>query len=224
MAKVIEMTGISKSYGKGEGRVEVLKKVSLSVEEGEFVAILGPSGSGKTTLMNLIGLIDAADEGSYKLDGTEITSLKDKNFAKMRNKKIGFVFQKFNLIPKYTALYNVALPVLLNGKSYGYSKKQAKLTMERVGLADKMKSKPNQLSGGQMQRVAIARALVGGCSLILADEPTGALDKKTGNEVLDFIQELNREEGKTILMITHDASVAERADRIIKVEDGAIVE
>lgn len=215
------MTDIFKSYGKDENKVDVLKGVSLSVQQGEFVAILGPSGSGKTTLMNLIGLIDTVDTGEFLLDGVNIKEHSEKNYAKIRNEKIGFVFQKFNLISKYTALYNVALPLLLRGESYKVAKQKATETLERVGLGDRIHHRPNQLSGGQQQRVAIARALVGECPLILADEPTGALDQKTGREVLDFIHQLNRE-GKTIVIITHDESIAAKAQRIVYVEDGMI--
>lgn len=218
---VINMTDVSKSYGKGENKVDVLKAVSIRVDPGEFVAILGPSGSGKTTLMNLIGLIDTIDSGDYFLDGVSIEDQSENSYAKIRNKKIGFIFQKFNLISKYTALYNVALPLLLHGESYKNAEQKAIKTLERVGLGDRIDHRPNQLSGGQQQRVAIARALVGDCPLILADEPTGALDQTTGREVLDFFQELNRE-GKTIVMITHDEGIASMAKRIIHVKDGKI--
>jgi len=222
MSAIIEMNDICKSYGKGEGRVDVLKGVSLTVAPGEFVAILGPSGSGKTTLMNLIGLIDTPDSGSYRIDGIDVSSQPDRVYARIRNQKIGFVFQKFNLIAKYNALHNVALPLLLGGESNRVARKKAMATLERVGLGDRWHHRPNQLSGGQQQRVAIARALVGDSSLILADEPTGALDQKTGKEILNFFQELNRE-GSTIVMITHDAAIAEAARRIIHVQDGQII-
>lgn len=222
MNAVIELTEITKSYGKGDHRVLALDSVSLKVETGEFVAILGPSGSGKTTLMNIIGLIDTADSGRYMLDGEDITHVRDSRYTKLRNKKIGFVFQRFNLINKYTALYNVALPLLVNGKSYHEAKREAMKTLARVGLGDRVRHRPNQLSGGQIQRVAIARALIGNTSLILADEPTGALDQKTGVEILSFLQELN-DQGKTIIMITHDNNIAQRAKRIIRIEDGRIV-
>ncbi|TCP31766.1 putative ABC transport system ATP-binding protein [Scopulibacillus darangshiensis] len=220
---VIEISNVSKSYGKGESKLTVLKEVSLTVEQGEFVAILGPSGSGKTTLMNIIGLIDTLDSGSYHLDGVDINNQSEKDYAKIRNEKIGFVFQKFNLISKYTALYNVALPLLLHGENYKTAKKKAMQTLHRVGLSERSHHRPNELSGGQQQRVAIARALIGECPLILADEPTGALDQKTGIEVLDFFRELNRE-GKTIVMITHDPSIASRAQRVVHVQDGKIIQ
>jgi putative ABC transport system ATP-binding protein len=222
MDNVIEMNDIYKYYGKGENRVTALNGVSLKVPKGDFLAILGPSGSGKTTLMNLIGLIDTPDGGQYILDGLDVKKQSENAYAKIRNQKIGFVFQKLNLIPKYTALYNVALPILLQGKSYRVAKKMARETLERVGLGDRWHHRPTELSGGQQQRVAIARALVAAGSLILADEPTGALDQKTGNDVLDFMNELNQE-GKTIVLITHDPNVAKRAKRLIQVEDGKIV-
>lgn len=222
MQAIIEMKNIIKSYGKGDGKVNVLNGVSLKVNQGEFVSILGPSGSGKTTLMNLIGLIDTIDSGIYLLDGIDIQKQPDRVYAKLRNQKIGFVFQKFNLIAKYNALHNVALPLLLHGESNRDAKRKAMETLKRVGLGDRWHHKPNELSGGQQQRVAIARALVGNCSLILADEPTGALDQKTGHGVLDFFAELNRE-GKTVVMITHDPNIASKAQRIIRVEDGFVI-
>lgn len=222
MDYVLKMQGIKKTYGKNGNKVLALDGVDLFVERGEFIAILGPSGSGKSTLMNIIGLIDAADEGSYFLDDLDITKAKDRMYAKIRNEKIGFIFQKYNLIAKYSALYNVALPLLLNGKSYRTAKKTAVETLEKVGLGDKIKKKPFELSGGQAQRVAIARALVGGSSLLLADEPTGALDQKTGGGILDYMRELNKE-GKTIIMITHDNQIAGKAGRIVRVEDGKII-
>jgi putative ABC transport system ATP-binding protein len=222
MNPIIDMKDIHKSYGKGESRVEVLKGVSLRVEPGEFVAILGPSGSGKSTLMNLIGLIDTPDSGDYSIDGLDVLREPDHQHARIRGQKIGFVFQRFNLIAKYDALRNVAMPLLLQGVNHRTAQRQARSTLERVDLGNRARHRPNQLSGGQQQRVAIARALVGGCPLILADEPTGSLDRKTGEDILQFFQELNQE-GKTIVMITHDPGVASRATRIILVEDGNIV-
>jgi putative ABC transport system ATP-binding protein len=219
--QVIKMKNICKSYGKGQNRITALSGIDFEVGRGEFVAILGPSGSGKTTLMNIIGLMDDADSGDYSLDDVDITNAGESSLARLRNAKIGFVFQKFNLIAKYSALYNVALPLMLQGQSWRAAKKKARETLERVGLGDRVGHKPAELSGGQVQRVAIARALAGGCSLILADEPTGALDQKTGGEVLDFMKELNAG-GRTIVMITHDANIAARAGRIVRVEDGRI--
>ena len=218
---VIEIEDLCKSYGKGEGRIAVLDSVSLKVNYGEFIAVLGPSGSGKTTLMNLIGLIDTIDSGSYRLDGVDIKKQSENVYAKIRNEKIGFVFQRFNLIPKYNAMYNVAIPLLLSGYGYRAAKKKAIETLAKMGLSDRWKHRPNELSGGQQQRVAIARALVGGCPIILADEPTGALDQKTGTEILELLTEL-KNEGKTIILITHDVNIAARADRIINVRDGKI--
>jgi putative ABC transport system ATP-binding protein len=220
---LITMKNICKTYGKGGNAVHALTDVNLNVDEGDFIAILGPSGSGKSTLMNIIGLMDTADSGDYVLDGLDITKSKDNAFAKIRGRKIGFIFQKYNLIAKYTVTYNVALPLLLTGQNYRTAKKKAAETLERVGLGDKLKKKPTELSGGQAQRVAIARALVNNCAIILADEPTGALDKKTGADVLKFMQELNNE-GKTIVMITHDTAVAEKAQRIVRVEDGTLID
>lgn len=222
MQPIIEMHNIYKSYGKGENQVKVLKDISLTVEPGEFVAILGPSGSGKTTLMNLIGLIDTPDSGLYRIDGIDVSHQSDRAAARIRNQKIGFVFQKFNLIAKYNALHNVALPLLLGGASNRIARKKAMETLQRVGLSDRWHHRPNQLSGGQQQRVAIARALVGGCCLILADEPTGALDQKTGHDILDFFHQLN-DEGSTIVIITHDPSIASAAKRIVRVEDGLVL-
>ncbi len=221
MDLIIELHQISKTYGKGENSVKALKDASLTVLPGEFIAILGPSGSGKTTLMNIIGLIDKPDDGSYIIDGVNTRNQSDQTYSRLRNQKIGFVFQKFNLIAKYNALHNVALPLLHRGMRYHDAKSLALETLEKVGLADRSHHRPNELSGGQQQRVAIARALVGNCPLILADEPTGALDRKTGEEILDLFIELNRE-GKTIVMITHDPAIAAKAQRIIQVEDGVL--
>lgn len=218
---VIEINDISKAYGRGENKITALDNVSLKVGYGEFIAILGPSGSGKTTLMNLIGLIDTMDSGSYILDGIDIKKQRENTYAKIRNEKIGFVFQRFNLIPKYSAMYNVAIPLLLAGNSYRTAKRKAIDTLTKVGLSDRWKHRPNELSGGQQQRVAIARALIGDCPIILADEPTGALDQKTGMEILDFLTQL-KNEGKTIILITHDMNIAKRADRIVYVKDGKI--
>jgi len=220
LGHLIELSGIEKTYGKGTGAVKALTDVSLTVDEGDFIAILGASGSGKTTLMNIIGLMDTADSGVYLLDGVDIMRCRDSKLTHIRGQKIGFVFQKYNLIAKFSVVYNVALPLLLSGKSYAYSKKKAAETLERVGLSDKLKNKPSELSGGQAQRVAIARALVADTPIILADEPTGALDKKTGEDVLGFMQELNVGSHKTIIMITHDLNVAGKAKTVVRLEDG----
>jgi putative ABC transport system ATP-binding protein len=220
---VIRMNDIKKSYGEGTARVNVLNGVSLTVKKGEFVAVLGPSGSGKTTLMNIIGLIDTHDEGKYVLDGEDIEDKDENEYSEIRNRKIGFVFQKFNLIAKYTALYNVALPLLLRGIDREPAEETAEKILERVGLADRKRNTPLELSGGQQQRVAIARALVGEANIILADEPTGALDTKTGQEIVDLLISLNKT-GKTIVLITHDINIAKQAGRIIHVQDGLIFE
>lgn len=220
---MIEMKEIKKSYGLGETKVDVLNGVSLKVYEGDFTGILGPSGSGKTTLMNIIGLIDTHDAGEYILDGENIKDKTENEYSEIRNRKIGFVFQKFNLISKYSAQYNVALPLLVRGEKREYAMERAKEVLESVGLGDRMHHRPNELSGGQQQRVAIARALAGNSNIILADEPTGALDSKSGQEVMNILKELNNK-GKTIIIITHDQNVANHAKRIIHVKDGQIFE
>ncbi|MEW9122119.1 MAG: ABC transporter ATP-binding protein [Thermotaleaceae bacterium] len=218
---VIYMKDIIKSYKLGKNKLTILKEVSLKVDEGEFVAILGPSGSGKSTLMNIIGCIDVADSGEYVLAGENIKARNEDELAHIRNKEIGFVFQKFNLLTKYTAIHNVAFPLLLRGvnkeKAYG----RAKELLEKVGLGDRIDHKPLELSGGEQQRVSIARALSGSPKLLLADEPTGALDSKSGREIIDMFLELNQE-GNTIVMITHDLGVAKEAKRIVRVKDGKI--
>ncbi|MDR1735102.1 MAG: ABC transporter ATP-binding protein [Oscillospiraceae bacterium] len=222
MATIITLENIGKTYGKGTSAVRALDGVDLNIEEGEFVAILGASGSGKSTLMNIIGLMDEATDGTYYLNGEDVTRGSDARLTKLRGQEIGFIFQKYNLIPKYTVLYNTALPLLLQGMSYAKAKAKATEVLTRVGLAEKLKAHPAELSGGQAQRVAIARALAAEPSLLLADEPTGALDKKTGEEVLAFMRELNEEAGKTIIMITHDLHVATYAKRTIRIEDGRL--
>ena len=223
MSNVIELHGVDKTYGKGSGAVKALSDVSLTVKRGEFVAILGASGSGKTTLMNIIGLMDGADRGSYLLDGVDVMKSRESALTRLRGEKIGFIFQKYNLIAKYSVVYNVALPLLLSGMRYHKARKQAAATLERVGLGDKIRKKPAELSGGQAQRVAIARALVADPPLLLADEPTGALDKKTGEEVLGFMKELHAKSEKTIVMITHAEYVASMAGRVVRLEDGRVV-
>lgn len=218
---LIKMNDLCKAYGKGEAKVEVLKQIHFEVEEGEFVAILGPSGSGKSTLMNIIGLIDTHDTGEYILCGEDISNKSESEYTTIRGKKIGFIFQKFNLIPKYNAMQNVALPLLLQGASYKDAVKKATELLESVGLSERMHHRPNELSGGQQQRVAIARALVADADILLADEPTGALDQKTGREVLHIFKELNKK-GKTIILITHDLNIAKHASRIAYIVDGKL--
>ncbi len=218
---VITLENIIKSYQMGHDPVPVLKSVSLEINYGEFLAILGPSGSGKTTLMNIIGCIDIADSGSYSLGGTDIRAHSEDELSEIRNRKIGFVFQKFNLITRFNSLHNVALPLLFRGFDQAEAYEVAAKTLESVGLKDRMLHKPNELSGGQQQRVAIARALVGGPDIILADEPTGALDSTTGQEIMGLFQELN-DRGITIILITHDQKVADKAGRTVKILDGIL--
>ncbi|MBE5978213.1 MAG: ABC transporter ATP-binding protein [Paenibacillaceae bacterium] len=205
----------------GEEEVRANDGVTMTIFRGEFVAIVGKSGSGKSTLMNIIGALDVPSDGTYLLGGEDVGSMTDNQLAQIRNKMIGFIFQQYNLLPKLNLLENVELPLLYAGAGTEERKERAMASLERVGLADKWKNLPNQLSGGQQQRVSIARALAGNPSLILADEPTGALDSKTSRDVLDFLKELN-DEGNTIVMITHDSSIALEARRVIRVHDGKI--
>ena len=218
---IIKVQNIKKSYTVGTQKVHALRGINLSVEKGEFMAIMGPSGSGKTTLMNIIGCLDTPTSGKYKLNGSSVASLQDDELASIRNKEIGFVFQSFNLLAKNTTLDNVMLPL----KYAGFNKKDAVLkakdVIERVGLTDRINHAPAELSGGQQQRVAIARALVNNPSIIFADEPTGNLDSKTGVEVMSLFKELNSK-GQTIILITHEDSVAQQSNRIITIMDGLI--
>ena len=220
---MIEMRNIVKEFSLGDETIKAVDNADLSVKSGEFVAITGPSGSGKSTLMNIIGLLDEADSGTYILDGMDVTSLSDDDRSMIRNRKIGFVFQSFYLLQRLTALENVMIPLLYRGESEKDARRRALEMLERLKLADRYKHLPNQLSGGQQQRVAIARALAGQPSLILADEPTGALDSSTGREILSLLHELN-DAGQTIVMITHDLNIAAGAKRIVKIEDGKISE
>ena len=206
----------------GETDVHALDGITLTIDKGEFVAIVGSSGSGKSTCMNIIGCLDVPTRGSYKLNGKEISNYTSDELADVRNKMLGFIFQQYNLIPKLTVIENVQLPLLYGGVSEQEQRKRAMASLERVGLADKAKNLPAQLSGGQQQRVSIARALAGDPSVILADEPTGALDSKTGKEVMKFLQQLHRE-GNTIILITLDNSIAARAKRVVRITDGRIV-
>ena len=214
MKKIIEMQEINKFYSIGEAKLHALKNISLEVEEGEFLAILGPSGSGKSTLMNLIGCMDRPDSGNYFLDGIAVHEAKEKQLTRIRNEKIGFVFQRYHLIPTYNVLQNIVMPLLLRGMSLQEAQEASRDTIQMLGLEERIQHKPGELSGGQQQRVAIARALVGEPSILLADEPTGALDQNSGKEVLKLFHRLN-EMGNTIVMITHDLQVAENANRII---------
>ncbi|MGN0162949.1 MAG: ABC transporter ATP-binding protein [Candidatus Ornithomonoglobus sp.] len=222
MPHLVELKDIYKIYHMGETDVHALDGISLTIDRGEFVAIVGSSGSGKSTCMNIIGCLDVPTSGTYKLNGRNITNYTEDELADVRNKMLGFIFQQYNLIPKLTVIENVQLPLLYAGLSEKEQRKRAMLALRRVGLESKAKNLPAQLSGGQQQRVSIARALAGNPSVILADEPTGALDSKTGRDVMLFLQQLNRE-GNTIILITHDNSIAARASRIIRVTDGRIV-
>ena len=218
---ILELKNIYKDYPQGKMVVPVLKDISFSVEEGEYVAIMGPSGSGKTTLMNLIGCLDVPTSGTYLLAGEDLSSANDSKMAEIRNKSIGFVFQQFNLLPKLSALDNVALPLLYAGVGKKERRERAKVALEKVGLGDRIDFRPNQLSGGQCQRVAIARAIVGNPKILLADEPTGALDSKSGEQVMELFHQLN-DEGATIVMITHEQEIAEHAQKIYYIRDGEI--
>ena len=221
MENVIEMSDIHKSFKMGDSTLNVLKGISLTVKKGEFLAILGPSGSGKSTLMNVIGCMDSFDNGEYFLSGMEIHNMTDSELATVRNDEIGFVFQKYHLIGRYDILQNVMLPLLVRGYSSKEAEEIAKDKLVQLGMEDRLHHKPNELSGGQQQRAAIARALVGNPALLLADEPTGALDSATGKEVLALFKELN-EKGNTIVMITHDLNVAKSAKRIVHIVDGEL--
>lgn len=221
MENVIEIKNIRKSYPIGDSLLEVLKGISLTVKNGEFLAVLGPSGSGKSTLMNVIGCMDGFDSGDYFLDGEAIHKMNDSKMTKIRNSKIGFIFQKYHLINKYSVLRNVEIPLLLRGYSQKEASEAAAQKLEQLGMGGRLMHKSNELSGGQQQRAAIARALVGKPSLLLADEPTGALDSATGKEVLELFTELHKA-GNTIVMITHDLNVAKYAERIVNIIDGEI--
>jgi putative ABC transport system ATP-binding protein len=219
---MIDMKGIVKIYTLGAEEVHALDGIDLHVAEGEFLSIIGASGSGKSTLMNIVGCLDRATSGSYSLDGKEVESLGDRQLADIRGRRIGFIFQGFNLLPTLTALENVSLPLVYQGVGGGDRRDRAKAALEKVGLGDRMRHLPNQLSGGQQQRVAVARALVTDPSIILADEPTGNLDSKTGAELLQTFQKLN-EAGHTMILITHDLQIAKCAKRKIQLSDGKIV-
>ena len=222
MEHLIELRDVYKIYQMGDEAVHALDGISLTVDPGEFVAIVGSSGSGKSTAMNIIGCLDVPTSGTYYLGGRDVSAMNDDQQAEIRNKMLGFIFQQYNLIPKLTVQENVELPLLYAGVGAQERRSRATEALERVGLAEKHRNLPSQLSGGQQQRVAIARALAGHPSLILADEPTGALDSRTGREVLGFLQKLNRE-GDTVVLITHDNSIAVRANRIVRLQDGRII-
>ena len=218
---LIELKDIYKIYQMGDEEVHANDGITLTIYKGEFVAIVGKSGSGKSTLMNIIGALDVPTSGSYYLGGEDVSDMTDDQLAQIRNRMIGFIFQQYNLLSKLNLLENVELPLLYAGVGREERRERAMASLERVGLKEKWKNMPNQLSGGQQQRVSIARALAGDPSLILADEPTGALDSRTSREVLDFLKQLN-EEGNTIVMITHDNSIAVEAKRVVRIHDGKI--
>lgn len=220
---ILELKGIYKEYQQGKMKVPVLKNVNFSMEEGEYVAIMGPSGSGKSTLMNIIGCLDQATEGSFWLDGQDICSCSENDMSDIRLHKIGFVFQSFHLLPRQTALSNVEMPLNYARVPKKERREKALKALERVGLSERVNFRPNQLSGGQMQRVAIARAIVNSPKLLLADEPTGALDSKSGAQVMELFQKLN-EEGVSVLMITHDPEIAAHAKRVVTIRDGELRE
>lgn len=219
---MIDLRDITKTYDMGSVQVQVLRGINIHVNEGAFIAIIGPSGSGKSTLMNMIGCLDTPTTGEYFLDGKEISTYDEKQLSKIRNQKIGFIFQKFNLLPKLSAYENVELPLIYRGMNAKERKQHSIEALERVGLSDRINHKPTELSGGQQQRVAIARALAGDPQVLLADEPTGNLDSKSGTEVMNMIKQLSKE-GKTIVLITHDNEVAKQAQSIITIKDGLLI-
>lgn len=220
---MIEIQELNKYYRMGSQSLHVLKDVNLSVQKGEYLAVLGPSGSGKSTLMNVIGCMDVFDSGSYYLDGMAIHETKEKELTTLRNQKVGFIFQKYHLIPTYNVLQNIVMPLLMRGMSLQEAKEKSMDTIRMLGLEERIGHRPGELSGGQQQRVAIARALVGEPAILLADEPTGALDVASGQEVLRLFRKLN-EMGNTIVMITHDLNVAKNAGRVVRIVDGRLSE
>lgn len=218
---LIELSDLVKVYEIGAVAVQALRGINLKVERNEYIAVMGPSGSGKSTLMNILGCLDTPTKGTYRLNGINVSEMSDDELAEIRNKEIGFVFQTFNLLPRADALHNVELPLIYNGTPAAKRRKLAEEALERVGLADRMHHKPNELSGGQRQRVAIARALVNNPSIILADEPTGNLDSRTGEEIMEIFEKLH-DAGNTIILVTHEEYIAEHSDRIIRLRDGVI--
>jgi putative ABC transport system ATP-binding protein len=221
MSLVIKIRDITRDFPLGQEVVKVLKGIDLDIEKGEYVALMGPSGSGKSTLMNLLGCLDTPTSGTYELSGSDVSNMSDDELAEIRNKEIGFIFQTFNLLPRNTALENVALPMIYAGVSKGDRTKRAKEVLKDVGLEDRMDHKPNQLSGGQRQRVAIGRAMVNNPSIILADEPTGNLDSKTSVEIMNLFDEIHNA-GNTVIVVTHEEDVAKHAHRVIRLIDGMV--
>ena len=221
MAKVIKIRNITRDFPLGQEIVKVLKGIDLDIDKGEYVAFMGPSGSGKSTLMNLLGCLDTPTSGQYILNGNDVSKMSDNELAEIRNKEIGFVFQTFNLLPRTTALENVALPMIYAGASKSERKERAEKVLRDVGLADRMDHKPNQLSGGQRQRVAVGRALVNNPSIILADEPTGNLDSKTSVEIMNLFDDIHTA-GNTVILVTHEEDIARHAHRIIRLRDGIV--
>ena len=222
MSALIEFDNVCKYYQMGDTTVKAADHISMKINKGEFVAIVGQSGSGKSTCMNIIGCLDVPTAGTYRLNGRDVGKMNKDELAEIRNEMLGFIFQQYNLLPKLSLLENVEVPLVYAGIPLAERKRRATASLERVGLGDKLKNKPNQLSGGQQQRVSIARALVRNPPVILADEPTGALDSHTGREVLGLLQQLHQQ-GHTVVLITHDNSIAVQADRIIRLEDGQVV-
>ena len=221
MSTVIQLDNLVRNFKLGAEEVKVLRGITLSIERNDFVALMGPSGSGKSTLMNLIGCLDTPTFGHYYLNGLDVSQMNDNQLADVRNKEIGFVFQSFNLLPRSTALENVALPLVYAGYAAADRIRMATETLESVGLGDRMKHRPNQLSGGQRQRVAVARALVNKPSIILADEPTGNLDSKTSLEIMDLLKDIH-EKGNTVILVTHEEDIAKYAHRVIRLIDGQV--
>ena len=223
MAAVIQVEALERTYRLGEIQVFALRGVSFQIQAGELLAVMGPSGSGKSTLMNILGALDQADSGQYLLDGEEVGQLRDDQLANIRNRKIGFVFQTFNLLPRTTALANCEMPLIYSGVSARERHERAVAALESVGLAERIRHHPNELSGGQQQRVAIARALVNNPAIILADEPTGNLDSASGIEIMRILQTLNSKQGITILLVTHDPFIARHTRRVLRLSDGKVV-
>jgi putative ABC transport system ATP-binding protein len=220
---MISVTDLRKVYRMGAVEVPALQGVSFTIRRGEFVAIMGPSGSGKSTLMNLIGCLDTPTEGSYQLDGVEVARLTGNDLSLVRAQKLGFVFQQYNLLPRQSALRNVEMPLVYRGVRSGERHQRAAIALRMVGMGDRMDHRPNELSGGQQQRVAIARALAGSPAVILADEPTGALDTKTSAEIMGILQRLNRQQGLTVILVTHESDIAAYAERVLLMRDGLLV-